>query len=280
VLKKKLLSRLVSTMCTLSLLAATTAFSEDKELKVKFTTTKGVIEAKLFYKEAPNTVANFVELVRKGFYNGLIFHRVIPGFMIQGGDPKGNGTGGPGYSFADEFSPNLKHSKPGILSMANSGPDTNGSQFFITVKETSHLDNKHTIFGEVVSGMDVVNAIVSTPAVSDKPKTDMKMDKVEIIGDWYKTGEVKKSKEVGDAELKDFSKKSVESLLAKIGEAQGFGKLVNATYVEGMARGGQAQVRYSADYAKLKGAQFIAVMTLKEKSAEIQQFQFTRGQGK
>lgn len=279
-LKKKYLSGLVSVLCALSLFVGTKAFSEDKELKVKFTTTKGVVEAKLFYKEAPNTVANFVELVRKGFYNGLIFHRVIPGFMIQGGDPKGNGTGGPGYTFGDEFSPNLKHSKPGMLSMANSGPDTNGSQFFITVKETPHLDNRHSIFGEVVSGMDVVNAIVSTPAISDKPKSDMKMEKVEIIGDWYKPGEVKKSKEVGDAELKDLSKKSVEALLAKIGEAQGFGKLAAATYMDGMARGGQAQVRYSADYAKLKGAQFIAVLSLKEKAAEIQQFQFSRGQGK
>ena len=190
--------------------------AEDKDLKVKITTSKGVIEAKLFYLEAPKTISNFVELARKGFYNGLLFHRVVPGFMIQGGDPEGNGTGGPGYTFGDEFHASLKHSKPGMLSMANSGPDTNGSQFFITVKETPHLDNRHTIFGEVTSGMDVVNAIVMTPANGEKPKTDIKMDKVEIIGDWYKPAEIKKQKELTDADLKELSKKPVESLLAAI----------------------------------------------------------------
>lgn len=251
--------------------------ADEKELKVKFTTTKGVIEAKLFYKEAPNTVNNFVELARKGFYNGLLFHRVVPGFMIQGGDPKGNGTGGPGYTFGDEFNPSLKHSKPGILSMANSGPDTNGSQFFITVKETPHLDNRHTIFGEVTTGMDVVNAIVSAPTNGEKPKTDIKMDKVEIIGDWFKVSEVKKQKEVTDAEIKDLAKKPVEALLAKIGDGLGLGKMTNATYSDGMARGSQAQVRFSVDFAKQKGCQFVALLSIKDKTAEVQQFQFARG---
>jgi peptidyl-prolyl cis-trans isomerase A (cyclophilin A) len=251
--------------------------AEDKELKVKFTTTKGVIEAKLFYKEAPNTVSNFVELARKGFYNGLLFHRVIPSFMIQGGDPKGNGTGGPGYTFADEFNPNLKHSKPGILSMANSGPDTNGSQFFITVKETPHLDNRHTIFGEVTSGMDVAIAISTAPASEDRPKTDIKMEKVEIVGDWFKPAEVKKQKEVGDSEIKDLAKKPVEALLTKMGDGLGLGKLVAANYVDGMARGTQAQVRFNVDFAKQKGCQLVALLAIKNKVAEIQQLQFSRG---
>lgn len=255
------------------------ALAQDKDLKVKITTNKGVIEAKLFHKEAPKTVANFVDLARKGFYNGLLFHRVVPAFMIQGGDPKGNGTGGPGYTFADEFHPSLKHAKGGMLSMANSGPDTNGSQFFITVKETPHLDNRHTIFGEVTAGMDVVNAISTTPTNGEKPKSDIKMDKVEIIGDWYKPAEVKKQKELTDADLKDLTKKPVETLLVKIGEAQSFGKMTQATYSDGMARGSQAQVRYTVNYAKHQGAQFVAIISFKDdKSVEIQQFQFARAQ--
>ncbi len=259
---------------------ASAAATEEQELKVKFTTTMGVVEAKLFYKEAPKTVSNFVELARKGFYNGLLFHRVVPSFMIQGGDPKGNGTGGPGYTFADEFSPSLKHSKPGMLSMANSGPDTNGSQFFITVKETPHLDNRHTVFGEVTSGMDIVTAISNTPTNGERPKKDVKMEKVEIIGDWFKPVEVKKQKELVENDLKALSKKTVETLLTKIGEAEGFGKMTQATYTDGVSRGSQAQVRYTVNYAKHQGAQFVGVLTVKDKSVELQQFQFARGQTK
>jgi len=124
-------------------------------------TNKGTITLALHAGQTPLTVANFVNLAQRGFYDGLTFHRVIADFMIQGGDPEGTGRGGPGYRFGDEFDPQLRHDKPGILSMANAGPNTNGSQFFITHGPTPHLDNLHTVFGEVTEGMDVVNAIAT-----------------------------------------------------------------------------------------------------------------------
>src|SRR5512146_437301 len=134
------------------------------EIYAEFDTTEGKFKAKLFADQAPRTVENFVSLAEgtktgKPFYDGTIFHRVIPDFMAQGGDPTGTGRGGPGYRFADEFHPALKHSKAGILSMANAGPGTNGSQFFITHVPTPHLDGKHSVFGEVVGGMDVLMSI-------------------------------------------------------------------------------------------------------------------------
>jgi peptidyl-prolyl cis-trans isomerase B (cyclophilin B) len=122
-------------------------------------TTKGSIKLALEPEKTPVTVANFVNLAQKGFYNGVTFHRVIPNFMIQGGDPTGTGAGGPGYRFEDEFDPSLKHTGPGILSMANAGPGTNGSQFFITHVATPWLDGKHTVFGHVIEGQKVVDSI-------------------------------------------------------------------------------------------------------------------------
>jgi peptidyl-prolyl cis-trans isomerase B (cyclophilin B) len=130
-----------------------------KTYKVTMDTTKGFIELELYPQSAPQTVNNFVFLAKQGFYDGLKFHRVISNFMIQGGDPSGNGTGGPGYKFADELRGNPLTHQTGVISMANAGPNTNGSQFFITHSPQPHLDGKHTVFGRVVSGMDVVNAI-------------------------------------------------------------------------------------------------------------------------
>jgi cyclophilin family peptidyl-prolyl cis-trans isomerase len=130
-----------------------------KTYTATLTTDKGDIVIHLFADKVPTTVNNFVFLAREGFYDDTIFHRVIPNFMAQGGDPTGTGRGGPGYRFKDEFHKDLRHNKPGILSMANAGPNTNGSQFFITHVPTPHLDNHHTVFGEVIEGMDVVLAI-------------------------------------------------------------------------------------------------------------------------
>ncbi len=129
-----------------------------KDYFATFVTERGEFRLRLFDDQAPRTVNNFVFLARNGFYNGVTFHRVIPGFMVQGGDPTGTGGGGPGYRFEDEFHPDLVH-KVGVISMANAGPDTNGSQFFITFVPTPHLDGAHAVFGEVVEGMDVVNSI-------------------------------------------------------------------------------------------------------------------------
>jgi cyclophilin family peptidyl-prolyl cis-trans isomerase len=146
-----------------------------------FDTTLGSFEAMLYDDLAPVTAGNFMKLAKEGFYDGTIFHRVIDGFMIQGGDPDGTGRGGPGYSIKDEFGKGLAHSGPGILSMANRGPDTGGSQFFITLVPTPWLDGKHAIFGAVVSGMDVVEAIGKTPVSgADKPVSDVRIEKLAI----------------------------------------------------------------------------------------------------
>ncbi len=162
----------------------------------RFDTTEGTFTVRLYDAEAPKTVANFVGLAEgtqeytdpktgqktKGpFYNGIIFHRVIDGFMIQGGDPEGSGRGGPGYKFADEFHPDLKHTKEGMLSMANAGPNTNGSQFFITLGPTPHLNNRHSVFGVVEEGMDVVRKIGKVSVgPQDRPRKDVVINSVTI----------------------------------------------------------------------------------------------------
>jgi len=146
---------------------------------VKFETSMGTFKAKLYTDKAPITTKNFIDLVNKGFYNGVIFHRVIKGFMIQGGDPTGTGRGGSGTKIKDEFGPGLKHDKKGILSMANAGPNTGESQFFITLGPQPHLDGKHAVFGEIIDGMNIVEKIgaVKTGQM-DKPVEDVKMTKV------------------------------------------------------------------------------------------------------
>ncbi|HEX6134302.1 MAG TPA: peptidylprolyl isomerase [Longimicrobiales bacterium] len=149
----------------------------------RFSTNHGDFSIELFEDRAPATTKNFIDLAEKGFYDGLVFHRVIDGFMIQGGCPQGTGTGGPGYKIKDEFHPSLKHDSPGVLSMANAGPDTGGSQFFITLAATPWLDNRHAVFGRVVSGLDVVEKIGKVPTGSgDRPVAPVTMNSVQIEG--------------------------------------------------------------------------------------------------
>jgi peptidyl-prolyl cis-trans isomerase A (cyclophilin A) len=147
----------------------------------EFNTNMGFFKIELFGDMVPLTVGNFIKLVEEGFYNGLIFHRVIPNFMIQSGCPHGTGYGGPGFTIRDEFHPNLKHNTPGILSMANAGPNTGGSQFFITVAPTPWLDGKHAIFGKVIEGMDIVEKISKVKTGrADKPLQDIKINSITI----------------------------------------------------------------------------------------------------
>lgn len=218
--------------------AATPASSADG-LFVQFETTKGTIVCQLEYQKTPVTVANFVTLVEgkntfitdeklkgKPYYDGLKFHRVIPEFMIQGGDPAGNGSGGSGYSFKDEFLPEMKFDKGGILAMANSGPATNSSQFFITHKETAWLNGKHTIFGHVVSGMEVVNAIeqdnvMNKVTIIRKGADAKKFDAVKVFTDYFgNKGEDMKKQAAIDAEAN--AKKALADAEAK--------KIYDATY--------------------------------------------------
>jgi peptidyl-prolyl cis-trans isomerase A (cyclophilin A) len=168
-------------------------------VQAEFVTTEGSFTVTLFDEEVPNTVANFVGLAEgtkewtdprtrqkttAPYYNGIVFHRVIEGFMIQGGDPLGQGVGGPGYEFADEFHPRLRHDRAGILSMANRGPNTNGGQFFITLAPTPHLNDRHSVFGEVTSGMDIVRRIGSTPTGrQDRPVKDVQILEIKISRD-------------------------------------------------------------------------------------------------
>ncbi|MDP8946704.1 MAG: peptidylprolyl isomerase [Actinomycetota bacterium] len=150
-----------------------------KDYHANLRTEKGTVRIRLFAERAPETVNNFVFLAREGYFDGTTFHRVIEGFMAQGGDPTGTGTGGPGYSIRDEFHPNLRHDRPGILSMANRGPNTGGSQFFITHAATPWLDDRHAVFGEVVEGMEVVIALRERDPQSDREPGD-RIERVQI----------------------------------------------------------------------------------------------------
>lgn len=167
-------------VCLLSVGGASVAVAAERA-KATFETSMGTFKVELFTDLAPKTTQNFIDLANKEYFNDVIFHRVIDNFMIQGGDPTGTGRGGPGYTIPDEFGPGLKHDKPGLLSMANAGPNTGGSQFFVTLVPTPWLDGKHAIFGQVVEGMEVVEAIGKTKVgPGDKPVVDVVMKSVTI----------------------------------------------------------------------------------------------------
>ena len=161
------------------LAAPSGALDLTKSYSARFKTERGEIACELFVTDAPLTVENFVNLARAGFYDGTTFHRVIAGFMAQGGDPTGTGSGGPGYSFRDELSVKRRHDAPGTLSMANAGPNTNGSQFFLTFGPTPHLDGRHTVFGRVTAGMDVLRSIRERDPQRDSKPGD-KIETIEI----------------------------------------------------------------------------------------------------
>ncbi len=196
---KKYLTLLLCCLCAIvgikTVMAEAPAY---KDVRLVMSTNKGDISLTLKPSVAPVTVASFLNLAKRGFYNGLIFHRVIPDFMIQGGDPTGTGFDGPGYMFEDECSPALKHDAPGVLSMANAGPGTNGSQFFITHVPTPHLDGRHTVFGKVTKGQDVVNAIVKGDKIKsitivDKDAADALLKAyAKRIAEWNKAIDAKK----------------------------------------------------------------------------------------
>ena len=158
-MNKYLITMLAMVSGCFSAFAEDAKASEVKDIRIVMTTSRGDIEATIFASKVPMTAANYLNLAKRGYYDGLKFHRVIANFMIQGGDPQGTGRGGPGYRFGDEFDASLKHDKAGVFSMANAGPGTNGSQFFITHGPTPHLNGKHSVYGEVTKGLDVVNAV-------------------------------------------------------------------------------------------------------------------------
>ncbi len=187
---KTLLITLLAAFFTVTALNADDKVSEMKDIRILMKTSKGDVAITLFPSKAPVTVASFLNLAKQGYYDGLTFHRVIADFMIQGGDPTGTGRGGPGYKFEDEFDPSLKHNAAGKLSMANAGVGTNGSQFFITHGPTPHLDGKHSIFGEVTSGQEIVNAIKQGDAITsieilDSPDALFEA-KADRIAEWNK----------------------------------------------------------------------------------------------
>ncbi len=250
---------------------------EEKTLKFKIETTMGTMEGILFHDKAPVTVSNFVNLAKKGFYDGIIFHRVIPNFMIQTGDPKGDGTGGPGYTFQDEFHKDLKHDKPGILSMANSGPNTNGSQFFITVAPQAHLDNRHTVFGEITKGMDVANKIAKVETDGSKPKKEIKIKKLEIMGDWFKPVEVAQIKELNEKELEDMTKATIKKLIASFAESLSMGPLEDIVIKEARSKGNKGAVAYEAKFKDKKTGMISAMGVIEKGKFSVETFQFSKG---
>lgn len=244
-------------------------------LSAKLVTTLGDIEVELNAEKAPLTVGNFVELAKKGFYDGTVFHRVVPKFVIQGGDPKGDGTGGPGYCFADEIAPDLKHDRPGILSMANSGPDTNGSQFFVTLAKTPSLDGKHAVFGAVTAGLDVVEKIGALKQEKGKPAEKVTLTKVEIKGE-FAAPELTRIPELGKDALEKAAATRVRAVLDGLAKGVDLGKVERFALTNGKSRCGETQLTYEVDFAKEKGAKLLVYGFADGKTFLLKQLQFGR----
>ncbi|MFC5195529.1 peptidylprolyl isomerase [Bizionia hallyeonensis] len=279
-------------LLVLALLVSFTSCSQqypdlEDGLYAEFVTNKGTMVTKLFYDKVPVTVANFVALAEgthpnvsdaykgKRYYDSLTFHRVIDKFMIQGGDPTGTGSGDPGYKFTDEFHPDLKHTKPGMLSMANSGPNTNGSQFFITEGPTPHLDNKHSVFGEVVIGMDVLDTIsnVAVEPGSNKPVVPVIIEKLNIIrkgkaAEGFNAAEVYKEelpkvlekqealKEAAREKIKESASVAAEAFIAKNADLNGTVKKLDTGVVMIFTEEGENTKPSSADKVLVNYAGF------------------------
>lgn len=246
------------------------------DVLAKITTDHGVIAIRLFHDKTPRTVSSFVTLARQGFYAGTVFHRVVPGFVVQGGDPLGTGAGGPGYCFADEVVPELKHAKAGMVSMANTGPDTNGSQFFITLAPVPTLDGKHTVFGEVVDGHAVLDKIAAVKTKASRPVQDVKIIKIDVTSE-YAPGPVDKIPTLKESELEGALKSKVEDLVAKVGDSLGLGKPGAITFESSRVKCADAQASYRLDFASSKSAKLLVFGRATPKGFDIRQFQFAKG---
>lgn len=245
------------------------------DLTAKITTSHGVIETKLYPELAPATVANFVELAKTGFYDGLIFHRVMPGFAVQTGDPTGRGGGGPGYCFADEFGEGLSHDKPGVLSMVNTAPGSNGSQFLITVTPAPVLDRRNPIFGEVTAGLDVVQKIAGVPVEGTRPTVGVKVEKIEIAGAATLTPPVK-IPELTLAQLEVKAKPEIARLLGGLGESLRLGKLESFELGSYRSRCSDNQLTVTAAFEKKKEARLLVLGKSDGKTYKIEQMQWGR----
>lgn len=251
--------------------------AEAGDLSATLSTSAGIIEIKLLPEAAPKTVSNFVTLAQKGFFDGLIFHRIVPGVLIQTGDPRGNGSGGPGYCFADEFTSGLKHSKAGLVSMANTGAATNGSQFFVTLAAAPHLDQRHTIFAEVTKGMEVVTKIAQSELVGVKPVVDIKINKISIAGE-FKPVAFTKQRQLSDSELKTKLQTPVRQLLTGVAETLNLGALGDLKFRYVHSKCAESQVAFDASFAKASAAKLLLFGRVHgDDELVIEQFQFTRG---